>query len=114
MRMSDWSSDVCSSDLFIRRERRNAVPQFDSASLPGADPEHNFRDQEDSDQCPKGQILDKTGTKLGKVDVQHHDYEEEENRDRANINDDQQHGDELRLDRTSTRLNSSHYCTTRM
>src|SRR3546814_6248926 len=39
MRISDWSSDVCSSDL----------------------------------------------------------YEEEENRDRANINDDQQHGDELRL-----------------
>src|SRR3546814_9786776 len=35
---------------FIRRERRNAVPQLDSASLPGADPEHNFRDQEDSDQ----------------------------------------------------------------
>src|SRR3546814_7615258 len=29
---------------FIRRERRNAVPQFDSASLPGADPEHHFRD----------------------------------------------------------------------
>src|SRR3546814_9926035 len=48
---------------FIRRERRNAVPQFDSAILPGADPEHNFRDQEDSDQCPQGQILDNTGTK---------------------------------------------------
>src|SRR3546814_4241980 len=41
---------------FIRRERRNAVPQFDSASLPGDDPEHNFRDQEDSDTCPKGHI----------------------------------------------------------
>src|SRR3546814_17046640 len=50
-----------------------------------------------SDVCSSDLILDKTGTKLGKVDVQHHDYEEEENRDRANINDDQQHGDELRL-----------------
>jgi flagellar biosynthesis/type III secretory pathway M-ring protein FliF/YscJ len=36
------------------------------------------------------------GAQFGKVDVEHHDHEQEQHRDRAHIDDDQQHGDELR------------------
>ncbi len=35
---------------------------------------------------------------LGEVDVEHHDDEQEQHRDRADIDDDQQHRDELGAD----------------
>src|SRR3546814_2264958 len=33
MRISDWSSDVCSSDLLLRRRRQHAQPRRDPRTL---------------------------------------------------------------------------------
>ena len=41
------------------------------------------------------QVLDEALAQLGEVDVEHHDDEQEQHRDRADIDDDQDHRQEL-------------------
>ena len=45
--------------------------------------------------APERRILDEAGAQLGEVDVEHHDDEQEQHRDRADVDDDQDHRQEL-------------------
>ena len=47
---------------------------------------------------PERQIAHEAGAQLGEIDVEHHHDEQEQHRDRADIDDDQQHRDELGAD----------------
>ena len=47
---------------------------------------------------PNGRFLREARPQLGEVDVEHHDDEQEQHRDRADVDDDQQHRDELGAD----------------
>ena len=52
-------------------------------------------EQDRADQKPKRQITGASLAQLGEVDVEHHHDEQEEHGDRADIDDDQDHGQEL-------------------
>src|SRR3546814_15351382 len=60
MRISDWSSDVCSSDLtFDRRSRRDmadgpAMPRFAPQAVVGAAVAHIVERRIGTDACPDG------------------------------------------------------------
>src|SRR3546814_2645642 len=115
MRISDWSSDVCSSDLQLAAERRARAasirPQaaFDLASLPqAARPYRAWASPSVDVVASAGVVSDKRGGSYvqgryeifaaGEVLAQSFD---------ARLSSDNE-------DRKSTRLNSSHSCAPRM
>ena len=75
--------------------RRRARGQIDPARAPGAEREDQLGDEDDRDQRAERQIAHETGAQLGEIDVEHHHDEQEQHRDRADIDDDEQHRDEL-------------------
>src|SRR3546814_5449716 len=79
MRISDWSSDVCSSDLD-----------------PGAADQHQLHQKDEADQGAERQVLQGALAQAHEVDVQHHDHEEEQHGDRPDVDEHQDHGEELR------------------
>ncbi len=62
---------------------------------PGADDQHELDQEDHPDQRADRQVLQEALAQLGEVDVEHHDDEEEQHRDRADIDDDQDHRQEL-------------------
>ena len=63
---------------------------------PGRDDQQELREHDDADQRADRQVLEEALAQLGEVDVQHHHDEKEEHRDGANVDDDQDHRQELR------------------
>src|SRR3546814_8953671 len=107
MRISDWSSDVCSSDL---DETPDAHRLGGKRAVKGAeDIVAHSRDRIALDQghmLVGGRMID--GLRLPAA---------EDAEDGIPVSDIGQFGDQLdlaALDRKSTRLNSSHYCASRM
>src|SRR3546814_7241386 len=87
MRISDWSSDVCSSDLAVAVGRLGAAPQEDQPESVHVVADYETRDAEH--HRGDDPAIDRIG--------------------RANQGDDRRQQDHhSRLDRKSTRLNSSH------
>ena len=70
--------------------------QFQRTGAVCADAQHDFREQHERDQHPEREMADEAGAKFGKIDVEHHHHEQKQHRDRADIDDHQQRGDELR------------------
>ena len=58
-------------------------------------PAEELTEQYQRDNQTQGEILDETGTHFGKIDVEHHDNEQEKYGNCTYINDHQQHRDEL-------------------
>src|SRR3546814_19930298 len=102
MRISDWSSDVCSSDLGIdeppkrvrigdfgnRRNRRPCGCRDIRNNDPATEDEDQFSHQDETDQCPGRQVLQKSMPQLAEIDVEHHDDEKEQPRARTDLNAD--------------------------
>jgi hypothetical protein len=89
-------------DLTERRRVRNIRPDADRRCTgrgrrhrPGADDQHELDEHADADQRADRQILQESFLQLGKVDVEHHDHEQEQHRDGADVNDDEDHRQEL-------------------
>src|SRR3546814_3552611 len=55
MRISDWSSDVCSSDLFFHKSRTNLFAQRQEDPAPNLDADGNLNISIDP-SCPDGGI----------------------------------------------------------
>src|SRR3546814_10626229 len=97
MRISDWSSDVCSSDLLVGRDER-VRESLEKLGVNPADFEiHNARV---SPLVPE--MVDRLYARLQRKGHLLRDCQRLVNQDR-NV-----------LDRKSTRLNSSHSCASRM
>src|SRR3546814_13270232 len=86
MRISDWSSDVCSSDLRARRK-------VDPAGAPRAEREHEFSGEDDRDERTQRQVPHEARTQFGEIDVEHHHDEQKQYSARAEIDDAEQHRD---------------------
>jgi hypothetical protein len=69
--------------------------QHQRARMDSARTQQQFSHQHQSDEQTQRQVLGETGPQRGKIDVEHHHHEEEQHSDRADVDDDQQHGDEL-------------------
>src|SRR3546814_1070160 len=100
MRISDWSSDVCSSDLLLEELRKGKAGVADGkaliCSLQGIRPPRDWKDEEDA----KG-----TTAKLARF--LHSEAENEPLIDMVII-DESHYLRNPETDRKSTRLNSSH------
>ncbi len=75
---------------------RNA--EFDPSGLVGADAENQLRRQDKRNDDAEREVLYEPGAQFGEINVEHHHHEEEQHGYRADINDDQECGDELRTD----------------
>src|SRR5262245_42190620 len=62
---------------------------------PGAHDEQQFGEENAADQHADRKILQRALLELGEIDVKHHDDEQEKYRDRADIDDDQDHREEF-------------------
>ena len=62
---------------------------------PAADHEQQLDQQHDADQRADRQVIEEALAQLGEIDVEHHHDEQEQHRDRADIDDDQDHRQEL-------------------
>src|SRR3546814_8859121 len=103
MRISDWSSDVCSSDLQLRFATRNFVDAMSPTNFPATNPQVLEKTIETrGENLLKG--LANMLADLGKGQLTHTDSDAFEVG--GNI--------ATTPDRKSTRLNSSHYCAPRM
>ena len=71
-------------------------------SVRGADAEaaadeqqHQLGQHDAADEQTDGRVLDEAGFQLGEIDVQHHDDEQEQHGHRADVDDDEDHRQEL-------------------
>ena len=62
---------------------------------PAAEHQHQFEEQDAADHRAHRRVALEALAQPGEVDVQHHDDEQEQHRDRADIDDDQDHRQEL-------------------
>src|SRR3546814_4078716 len=115
MRISDWSSDVCSSDLGHRPRRhplRGRLRPADPAEVVPPAP-HELKGQE-----PAGKPGQQNGPLRGRLSKRLISRAKLERAMRFELTTPTLarlcSTPELRPDRKSTRLNSSHYCTSRM
>ncbi len=67
-----------------------------------ADDDDQFGRKDQADQRADRRIFEDARPQFGEVDVEHHDDEEEENRDRADIDDEQDHRQELGAESAGT------------
>src|SRR5690348_4205993 len=74
-----------------RRDRRGNVGRGD----PGAEDQHELRQQHQPDQGADGEVAQETLAQLYEIDVEHHHHEQEQHRDRTDVNYDQDHREEL-------------------
>ena len=65
------------------------------ARHPSADYQDELNEEDQTDEHPDRQVLQKSLPQLREVDVEHHHHEQEQDRDRAHVNDDQDHRQEL-------------------
>ena len=77
------------------RNRRGDRLRHAGPDRPGADHQQQFGEKNPADQHADRQILQHALLELGKIDVEHHDDEQEQHRDRADIDHDQDHGEEF-------------------
>ncbi len=80
-------------DAFGHRGCGGAIGLTEAKTL-GGEQHDEFGENDTADEKSHGRILDVARPQFGKVDVQHHDDEEEEHRHRADVDDHEQHGDE--------------------
>src|SRR3984893_4204758 len=79
-------------------ERRNGGRNRRPHIRPDRPCEHDQQEldqQNDTDQGPHRQVLQEALTQPGKVDIEHHHYEQEKDQDRPDIDDDEYHRQEL-------------------
>ena len=69
---------------------------------PAAEHQHQFEEQDAADHRADRRVALEALAQPGEVDVQHHDDEQEQHRDGADIDDDQDHRQELRARRSGT------------
>src|SRR5207249_11887521 len=62
---------------------------------PSARDQQQFSEEDAADHQTDRQIFQKTLAQLGEVDVEHHDHEQEQDCDRADIDHDQHHAEEF-------------------
>src|SRR3546814_2862274 len=103
MRMSDWSSDVCSSDLLVRAFRTPENAGCGIAWLIGGGETGIVQAD-----APFGYSVVSGGTDLDEGDDNTYFCREETLAHELGHNMGQAHNDEDSSDRKSTRLNSSH------
>src|SRR5258706_8236023 len=78
------------------RDRRGRKPREAARSDDREAHDHDELGQQDAaDQGPQGSVLDEACLEGGKVDVQHHDDEQEQHGHRTDVDDDEQHGEEF-------------------
>ena len=65
------------------------------ARSPGAEHQGQLDQQDQADGAADRQIVQHALAQFGEIDVEHHDDEQEQHRDRADIDDDQDHRQEL-------------------
>ena len=63
--------------------------------VPRAQSHAQLHQDHGADQQGQRNIFGHLGLETGKVHIKHHDHKEEQHRDRTDIDDDQQHGDEF-------------------
>ena len=63
--------------------------------LPAAEDQHEFQEQDDADHRADRRVTLHAGAQFAEVDVEHHDDEQEQDRDGADIDDEQDEGEEL-------------------
>src|SRR5436853_2188121 len=95
--LSDWSSDVCSSDLELLLIFGSWViaPGDTGSDDPAAKDQQQFGQEDEPDQRADRQIARKAAAQLSEIDIEHHHNKEEQHRDRADIDDDEDHREEL-------------------
>ena len=79
----------------LRRRRRQTQRGGVGRELPAAEHQRQFDEQHRADRGADRQIALEAAAQLGEVDVEHHHDEQEQHRDRADIDDDQDHRQEL-------------------
>src|SRR3546814_8056874 len=115
MRISDWSSDVCSSDLdhavahldIFRDKRQGTATKLGKL----VDPDDERRSMFPAAHALPGEVQGGSTSRTRVVDVK------DRNAADPHLLDDAlacKHSAESMADRTSTRLNSSHYCASRI
>src|SRR3546814_4736734 len=107
MRISDWSSDVCSSDL-LDRGGANRLKGFGIARLLGHACSETGETRQTADRQWRQRVLLYAGERA-MTSENATPFEET-----PEMGDGGCHAGVLIKDRKSTRLNSSHYCASRM
>jgi len=75
--------------------RRRRIPDEVRRGQPGADHEDQLHKKQNPDDGADRQIFEKARAQLGEIHVEHHNHEQEQHHDRADIDDHQDHGEEL-------------------
>ena len=78
--------------LTLRRRAGLGDPRPDR---PAADHEQEFDQQDGADQHADRQVIEEALAQLGKIDVEHHHDEQEQHGYGADIDHDEDHGEEL-------------------
>ena len=75
--------------------RRHQQAGRGGRDFPAAKDEHEFQEQDGADDGADGRVALHAGAQFREVDVEHHDDKQEQHRDGADIDDEQDEGEEL-------------------